>query len=358
MDPNNEDTIKNNIKKAMKANNKYLTYNDSDLLFMIKICQGDIDYVMGNNQKIKDKSLQRASFCIACAYSRKIEMIDLIADIFKIDVHNRDYEEGCTNTNYLMFACSRNQNISIIRHLVEHYHIDVNCTGNYGNNCLHGSCAFSDNLEVIKYLIEEKGMNIFKKNNAGKSGFNLATQCKADPKITEYLMMNTSMSLMFQKMTFEEFKKNIILINGHGMGLHNWLNCATGVYGYDKVKSLVEEINPIKLNPDDIIKYNIGDPYKLSFNEFTQIVDSTDECLNSLPLYCTDYTYVQKQRKNIDHSKKDILFKHNNISYYGDRSFIYESILCLKDLKDICTFDEEIVLDGDQPKPHQLVGYD
>ena len=43
------------------------------------------------------------------------------------------------------------------------------------------------------------------------------------------------------------------------------------------------------------------------------------------------------------------MFEYNGDKYYGDRSLVYDSIICLREIKDIVNFDQMITLSGRLP---------
>jgi len=67
----------------------------------------------------------------------------------------------------------------------------------------------------------------------------------------------------------------------------------------------------------------------------------------------------QSERKSINYTHSDNiddfrqqplpLFKHNNEIYYGHRSTVYKSILCLNEILDCADFADLIVLEGELP---------
>jgi len=76
--------------------------------------------------------------------------------------------ESYTIDNCLIIACKKNQNLDIIKYLIDVCQMDLNVLNAMGENCLHAATE-NPNLLIIKYLIEGCEMNIrFKdKRNRG-----------------------------------------------------------------------------------------------------------------------------------------------------------------------------------------------
>lgn len=119
----------------------------------LKVQTGDIDFIKNNIQKITDKNIINSLFFVATRFSKTTETIITLHNHFKCI----DYFTVKNST--LLFCAVLNNNIDIIKCLIDEYKLNVNHLNNEGINC--SIVAFeSDNLHMIKYLIEEHHIDI------------------------------------------------------------------------------------------------------------------------------------------------------------------------------------------------------
>ena len=97
-----------------------------------------------------DDNIKHGLFLTTCAITDDVNMINYIVNSFDIDVHAKN-DSGY---NGAMFACLENNNLNIIKNLLEYYKIDHNeVDEHYGENCLTFACYANNNLEIIIALI-------------------------------------------------------------------------------------------------------------------------------------------------------------------------------------------------------------
>jgi hypothetical protein len=108
----------------------------------------------------------------------------------------------------------------------------------------------------------------------------------------------------------------------------------------------VTKINPLKLTNENISLLKLKDPFDMNFKEFIQIVDEDKtllHCITKLPDKKKLNNYHKSNHVH-DYTKRDFLFKHHGIGFYGDREVVYNEIVCLKEMQDMCDFSEEFSL--------------
>jgi hypothetical protein len=123
-------------------------------------------------------------------------------------------------------------------------------------------------------------------------------------------------------------------------------------YGFmHKYEMNLNQINPLLINSEIRKQIGIDNPYDYKYHDFKKLV-------NILPSYyiipieeklTKSFSRKNKDKKH-DYTEKNLLFKHNGCNYYGNRTIVYDSIVLLKEIKDLANFNEIIILNGTAPK--------
>jgi ankyrin repeat protein len=163
--------------------------------FASRIYEKDREYIKQHRADIPDDNLMKNElFLIAALFTDPltIKLLVRLLDV-KIDAHcllhvleySEDLDvlnclisdlgidcqtvfEPYTIDNCLIIACRKNQNLDIIKYLIDECQMDLNVLNAMGENLIHAA-AENQNPSIIKYLIEEREMSIrFKdKRNIG-----------------------------------------------------------------------------------------------------------------------------------------------------------------------------------------------
>ena len=363
------------------------TWDDTEKLLALKICENDIKYLEENYQSIPTKK-KNDYFLIACVYSNYTWILDFLVDKFDIDVkdHMFDAKKIGYSTNelrtFLMQCCAFNPNKTIIKHLIDRYKSNVYYNDSDGYNCLRLACVHNPSLDVIKYLIEECHLCP-----------NLTTQCNDNCLI---LTCWKNQNFEIAKYLIDECKMDIMYVNGDGYDCiyftHNCENlafllkkidvcCITkkyikqnnnhineilpyfmddsdrlnrilDLYKYqindvNNVNNNIVFLNTLMINTENRKKYGIADPFDNNFVTFSKMVQGLktrvrvpDKKIESDPGF--DQVFEPNYTK-----KPQIIFKHQGIDYYGDPG----AMGLMEIFKDnvFMDFSEVIELDIDVP---------
>ncbi len=357
--------------------------------FAIKIYQNDLKFMKENYLKIISKDIIKNLFFIACAFTKDQMIIEFFINKFNVNLNSDDGDNNDNDTkmclliaceyntnfdvikfliencktnlkrmdgnfdNCLTISCYKNPNLDIIKYLIEECKMDVNHTDVQGNNCLLIACWKNTNINIIKYLIEEHHMNINFENIYLENCLDKATNNKNFRQICVYIIENTNFMLIIN--TWKRFyifeSAHNIFTNNYDK-LNNILKSCTDEYCKKKLYTSLKSINPLLLNIINRKKANIEDPFDNKFHIFCKYVEklkseiSIHNICETISLECNQIKYQKLDYRN----KPNILFKHNNILYYGNRQIIYNTMLFLEDIKDSLNFDDVIVLDSEIPQ--------
>ena len=213
-----------------------------------------------------------------------------------------------TNNNCLIHACSKNQNIDIIKYLIEECKMDTSCVNSFGNDCLMLAMVNNQNIEIIKYLI----MN---------------TKCP--------LILNPEIELT-------EYEILLPACTNDYNRLNEFIKQGIKIFGTARIHEIITDINPFMFN-SRLQKKLSKDPHKEPWDKFVKHVGEIDH-FNEAFIKCfscckmnhmgENTLYIEKQNfTNIDFThQSEILFKHNNINYYGFKDMVYPCIHLLKDM--------------------------
>ena len=328
---------------------------------------------------------------IACSINKNLEIIKYLIEDQKISIYSQDNN----GYNCLHCACRDNENLEIIKYLIEDQKMSIASHNDDGYMCLHCACRYNENLEIIKYLIFDKELSVNHRvvGIINYTCFDLACHNK-NPLIAPYILLQKSMEyeeveITLEGVDYEKYVQIVQLIQNDHKQLYRLLMCGSKKYSTKKMKKIINVINPLKLQKVILDLYEIDDPYNKKYSEFVIIVDdlfeSFDKSDNKYDVGCIDkfgngydnfslsiadkisleqscvsnvkiaritkYTLNKtKQPFNINYTKHDLLFKHNNVCYYGDQNIINDSILCLKDIGDTYSFDQPVELEGSLPE--------
>ncbi len=278
---------------------------------------------------------------IACQENTNIEIIKYLIHVVNMDINHLNHR----GDNCLLYS-SMNTSVGIIKYLINVFKMNVNQENNNKDNCLMRSCMVNKNLDVVKFLINEVNMNVNHTNNDNDNCLDLAVTYNTNLLIIKYLIEKTKVKIK----TFSSLKliEIIPMITENFDRLNELLDFA--VYFRDfKMISVLKTINPFLLNEKNQYFYGIDNPISLKFKEYVKFIDEL-QCRIPLPEDRSMNTY-QKITFDCDFSyHSEILFKHNEVCFYGHKSIVYDSIILLKNIKDHIEQNEEIILEGKLPK--------
>jgi len=204
--------------------------------------------------------------------------------------------------------------------------MDVNKKNNYGYNCLISACKNNTNLQIIQYLIES--------TNAEISFHNSDNQYKK------------------WKTTIKSISKNLIRFReALILGVKTFVPKR-----FNEVKEFLITLNPLLLMDTDLIsKFDAMDPMdqRFRFNDFVKYVNDLNSFTEPIPVPVSsnDNNNPNTFYPYVDFSQiPELLFSHNGSEYYGYRHIVYNSIHCLKEIRDVANFDQPITLNNCVPK--------
>jgi hypothetical protein len=313
-----------------------------------------IKYLVENQKMNINHTNNNGDNCLtmACWGNINLEIIKYLIENQKMDIN---YTNKSGN-NCLTLACSENTNLEIIKYLVENQKMNINHTNNSGNNCLTLACWENTNLEIIKYLIENQKMNINYVNNYGDNCLTLACGGNTNLEIIRYLIECTNINISLDRVLYDMWEKIMLSITTRWDRFTEIFTRGIMKYDKNKIEKLVKKMNPIMMISQRHLysTYDICDPFdeKYMWKDF---IKHTDDLKFSVPMSIPIPTPCVKEKERIyvyDFTKNDngLLFMHNNKAYYGHQGIVYDSILCLKEIKEIADFNDPITLSGDMPE--------
>jgi hypothetical protein len=288
---------------------------------------------------------------IACWRNTNLEIIKYLIENQKMNIYNTKNNDG---DNCLTFACRGNTNLKIIRYLIEEQKMNINHINDYGNNCLIFACRGNTNLEIIRYLIEDQKMDINHTSNYGNNCLTLACEKDTNLETIRYLIENTDVKITINKMPKYPIWEKIIL------GItKNWDRYSeifnNGIKKYDIAK-IVKVINPLLLMLHSYLysNHNICHPFDAmcKYEDFARYVEDLKFPVSvPMPISKTEVAVEKTKKIKYDYRENNmgLIFIYNNEKYYGHRERVYDSIMCLKEIKEITDFDEPIILSGSIP---------
>ncbi len=343
-----------NVNKVDNSGNTCLImvckFNYVELKFikyLIEICKIDV-YHMNN--------IGYNCFGYTCMNNTNLNVIKYLTKYFKNEIN----KININNDSYLTLACWGNKNLEIIKYLINELKMNINHKNINGFNCLMMAYRHN-NLEIIKYLLNEHQMDV----NANSDFPILKYICQENNdfvNIIEYLINVKNISINLYGVTLNKFKKFIKTIDNYNI-FNNLLELGKHEYNNLPVETFISDINPLLFNKNNIVFFDIENPYEKTFSTFVKYVD---QLKNKIPLSFDLQKLKKTQENNIhpsvniesentilinDFSKhSELLFKHENINYYGNRNIVYNSIIFFKQIIDIADFSDDIILTCTVPK--------
>jgi NADH:ubiquinone oxidoreductase subunit E len=390
------------LMEDQRLDKNYVTDEDDSDTCLTYACRENpnlhvIKYLI-EDQGMDPKHLSDTNSCLglACMRNTNLEIIKYLINDQKMDINHLNYNfDTC-----LTLACMGN-NLDIIKYLVNDQKMNINHVNNNSDTCLTLACQHSTNIEVIKYLINDQKMNINHVNNNSDTCLTLACRhCmnievikyliehhKMDAKhmnkqrqtcftlvcrhhrnsaldVVQYLIESTDANISFEQCGFGRWKKIIRRITNtkNYDRLYDALTNGIIKYKYTYEKQLnifLRTINPILLMDHMRIHgLDLMDPMdeKFKFEDYVKYVDNMTYIVPPLlsPASKNHSSLCGYKTSRFDHcidftQNPSLLFSHNGIKYYGHREIVYDSILCLREIKDIADFNELIELSSQAP---------
>jgi NADH:ubiquinone oxidoreductase subunit E len=295
---------------------------------------------------------------LACMQNGNPEIIKYLINDLSMD-WNRKNEHGY---DCLMLACMQNQNLDVIKYLVNDLSMDVNYVTNYGENCLTLACCKNTNLEIIKYLINDLRMDINHTDNDGANCLRVACIVNNNLEIIKYLIESTDAHIphIHPLDQYEKWKKIIKSLSRNHQRFVDVLNAGLRIYGFinkNDVIDFLQNLNPLLLMGVDLVRKLVisdlpMDPMdqRFRFNDYMKHVDDLQFFIVPIPIPVSRQLF-KSSTPLINFTKSSTpLFNYNGLVYHGYRELVYESILCLREIKEIANFDQLITLSGQIPE--------
>jgi NADH:ubiquinone oxidoreductase subunit E len=299
---------------------------------------------------------------LACQCNANLEIIKYLINDLQMDINQTNHE----GDNCLTLACYDNTNMGVIKYLINDLSMDPRHTDNNGYNCLVTACWNNPNLEIIKYLIQDLKMDINHKVDDGGDCFSLACWENMNLEIVKYLIESTHAEIRFGYYVYwdryQRWKEIIKLVSKNFNRFRDMLIVGVVKFKlhYDDLNDFLKTLNPLLLigKIPCISSLDIMDPMdqKFKFNDYVKCVDDLQSFIIPTSIYVPAAS-IQKGDDEIDliplidfSSNLSLLFEYNGSEYHGHREIVYDSILCLKEIKDVAVFDQLITLSGSVPK--------
>ncbi len=384
-------------------------FNHDQKKFAVKIYQKDMQYIKNyygkivlhsNNRQLKKLILIATTFSDLVIVKFLINTFLVYLDeittdhLLKAIENNQDFEtikylieeinlnleiiEPRTEDNCLIKACRNNNNLDIIKYLIIDKKMNIYHKNAKKENCLFVSCE-NNNPNVIKYLIEECAMDIGICDINTNSIFYNALRAN-NYNIIKYLVEfeNYKFRLRYTGFSFALLKGHnvdftkIILFLIKTFGIEECMRCMPKknlknfikfINNYKIFNKLIKKsIKIIKINLrneifiDDccLLMYNnysriqlsLNNPYELHFKDFIIQVDKL-KCeipwKENISQHCKKKYLIPLQDYTIN---EQLLFKNNQISYFGNRNIVYKCINFLREIMYEADFAEDIQLEG------------
>ena len=371
---------------------------------IVEIYKNNIEYVKSICHEITDYTIKFDCIIIACSFSQNTQFIDNIKKIFDIKYVDGKIIEYLNNT-ILMYGC-KNNIIQMSEHLLKGHVTSIRNVNSRWIDSLYYVCEHISNIDLIiylykiykkefpehdatlgttsnktaltyllmnehigvkelKYMIENEIINI-KENDRLISGLSLLTpiMCKRNINIIMYIYENTNFDTILNKCSKNIEYLNIVIKYIPVREKVDKLLVAWFIeyawrggpkkppkFGnHNDFLKVIKTINPLFLEDGFLNLINENNPYKRPFNEWRVIVD---ELIFSVPIKnLITFEKNVKDRdgkqscKELNESKKELLFFCNKIPYYGDKKIVHGSIMLLKDMGDCFDSTQPIELSG------------
>lgn len=129
-------------------------WSDQDKMFGVKLCmtenqEDNLKYIEENWQHIHESKIQDMLIILVRNNSIESKIFKFLTKVWTMD---KNYTNVFGN-NCLHIACGENNDISMIKYLIEEKKFDCSHVNKNRKNCLHLACM-KNNIDVIKYLAE------------------------------------------------------------------------------------------------------------------------------------------------------------------------------------------------------------
>jgi ankyrin repeat protein len=292
---------------------------------------------------------------LACRGNTNLEIIKYLINDLKMNINHTN----SNGDNCLILACYKNTNLDVIKYLINNLKMDINYTNENADNCLTLACRGNTNLEIIKYLINDLKMDINHTNNDGDNCFTLAHKHNINLQIIQYLIESTNAKISFRNDSdqYNEWKTMIKSISKNFTRFRETLILGSIAFEpkrFDEIKNFLTTLNPLLLMDTCLISmFDLMDPMdqRFRFNDYMKHVNDLMSFTVPVPVLSQSDDNDKPKIHHVDFSViPELLFSHNGSKYYGYRHIVYDSIHCLKEIKDMANFDQPIILNNCVPK--------
>ena len=105
-----------------------------------------------------------------CSKNENLVMVKYLVEKHGCDPSGKD-DDGDTSLHLAAFSGSLN----ILMYLIEERKCSPECPGELGRSLLHNACSKNGNLAMVKYLVEKHGCGLFVHDIYGRTPLDLAT---------------------------------------------------------------------------------------------------------------------------------------------------------------------------------------
>jgi ankyrin repeat protein len=287
---------------------------------------------------------QNDCLALACIYNNSIEVIEYLVNTHKMNMYKITNDK-----NNLYLACEKNT-LGVIKHLIEKYFMNVLRDGSI-NKYFSKATGTNSNIDALKYLYE-----LYMTNEHNCKNLHITFNDSTDLGIKKFLIEETNIPI--NTMTKEQYEKTIPFIKKNSNRLNELISFGL-VNNYEN--DILKQINPFYLSLENRKNAKLISPYEYKYREFKNLVDKFPytipleqnkpiEVKNSVDTTTTTTTTISKKH-NDNESENELLFKYDNEYYYGNRTIVYNSIIILKEIKDVANFNEVITLNDSSCSP-------
>lgn len=141
----------------LKNNNKYIEEHLKDMsskMMTIAASENTSMFIFLSERWEVDINCGLECLWAACKFNEDLDMIKYLINLTGIDINN----PGEYAPDFFAIACAYNNNVEIIKYMVYDLNMLTNLLDIYGRNCLMLACMYND-LNIVKFLIHELKMN-------------------------------------------------------------------------------------------------------------------------------------------------------------------------------------------------------
>ena len=263
------------------------------------------------------------SFEYVCHFNPSFEIFKYFIEELKIDINKRGGGILCHTPSFLL-ACHKERNMNIIRYFIDVLKVGVEMCDDYEDNIIDHANENNDH-ELIKYIVfytnymvvgnPGRVIDYAKKNN--------------DQELIKYVINNSKYLIKSYNTEDAIYIDNVHTLQRNENRWNDAKYCKDHYIDPEQIILLYNHVNQLLLTKEQIIKYNIVDPFtsSMEWNVFRSKVD-----------------YVKRINKSHDHvlsgdrlnddvlkrSDDEKIFTNNGIQYYGNRSIVYSQMVPLK----------------------------